>query len=295
MKRIIEIGSPAYLKTKDRQLVIERQGLPISKLAVEDIAALILDCPQALINQRTLSFLQENRVVVITCDTRHQPVGMLLPLQGHTLLAERQLAQSRFPRPKQKALWQQIIRSKLAQQAQLLEAEYGSCGGIRKLIPKVKSGDPDNIEAQAARRYWRRLFAGTERKFSRNRDAHDFNRFLNYGYAILRALTTRAICGSGLNPSLGLHHHNRYSDFCLADDLMEPFRPQVDKIVIELAKKLEPDHPLDPTVKAKLIGVTTQSITMASENMPLQHALTRSAQSLAAVIIGSGSELLLPH
>lgn len=181
--------------------------------------------------------------MVVTSDARHQPTGMLLPLAANTLQTERFAAQAALNQPLRKQLWKQVVQAKIRWQAKVLHDITGSDALLTGLVRKVRSGDPENVEAQAARRYWSRLFP--EGGFKRDRDAVDQNRYLNYGYAILRALTARSLCAAGLHPSLGIHHSNRYNAYCLADDFMEPFRPFVDLRVYRLVGEHGNERSLD--------------------------------------------------
>ena len=226
-KRIIEIGTEGcYLHFKHKQLVIERNKETLGTISIEDMSALIIDHPQTLITQTCLGKLLDANVMVISSDEKHQPNGMFLPLQSNTLQAERFDKQINVKMPVKKNIWKQLIHCKVMMQARLLKDLTGKDMGLNILAKKVRSGDPDNIEAQAARRYWSQLFE--QDNFRRDRFAGDQNRYLNYSYAIVRALVARSLCATGLHPSIGIHHHNRYNAYCLADDVMEPFRPIAD-------------------------------------------------------------------
>lgn len=292
--RIIEISSPAcYVSVKRKQLIIEQEGDVIGQVPIEDMAALVIDHPQTVLTQKCSNQLLENNVVVISSDATHQPIAMLLPLVGHTLQTERFIAQANLSQPTKKSLWKQLIQSKIKFQGKVLESLTENDAGLKMLVKKVRSGDPANVEGQAARRYWSRLF-GTDGTFRRDRDAEDQNRFLNYGYAVLRALCARSLCAAGLHPTLGLHHKNRYNAFCLADDLMEPFRPFVDLKVHQLVLELGVDHELNKETRALLLEMVYTPTTFESEEMPLINAIQRSAQSLAQVVMQERKALLLP-
>lgn len=292
-KRIIEIGSEGcYLHIQNKQLVIERERTPIGSTPVEDLSALIIDHPRTLITQACLRELVKANVMVITADERHQPVGLLLPLESNTLQAERFSAQAALSKPAKKALWKQIVVSKVRHQARVLKMFTGKDAGLTPLSKKVRSGDPDNIEAQAARRYWSRLFP--EGDFKRRREAEDQNRFLNYGYAVLRALVGRNLCAAGLHPSLGIHHHNRYNAYCLADDLMEPYRPFVDHRVKRVVERHGGEKEMDREIRKELLEIVGEPVTMESEQLTFQGAIQKSAQSLAKIVDGAEKTLLLP-
>ncbi len=200
-------------------MAIERDGQRVGQVPIEDLGILILNHSGAVVTQGLLDACSENNAVVVCCDGKRLPSSILLPLSGHSVHAETLRAQVAMTLPRRKRLWQQIVRSKITAQARLL-GEPGK--RIADLAPLVRSGDPDNIEARAARAYWPLLFGPS---FRRNRTGAGVNSLLNYGYAVLRAVVARAICAAGLHPSVELHHHNRYDSLCLASDLMEPLRP----------------------------------------------------------------------
>ena len=293
-KRIIEIGSEgAYLHVRLGQLIITRDGKDIGSVPMDDMAALVMDHPRTVITQACLAALLDHNIMVVTTDARHQPVGMLLPLSAHTLQTERFNAQSALSQPVRKQLWKQLIQAKIRWQARILRDVTGSDALLAGLVGKVRSGDPDNIEAQAARRYWSRLFPqGT---FKRDRDAADQNRYLNYGYAILRALTARSLCAAGMHPSLGIHHHNRYNAYCLADDFMEPYRPFVDIRVHRLTEEYGEDRELDQEIRLELLELVKQMVKVGDETITLQGALHKTAQSFSKIVLGEAKSLVLPQ
>lgn len=217
---------------------------------------------------------------------------MMLPLQGHTTQVERMAAQIAVKLPIKKRLWQSVVIAKLRSQAAVLKLETGTDGGLAEIARTVRSGDVDNREAYAARRYWISLMG---EDFVRDRDAADVNRILNYGYTVLRAMTGRAICAAGLHPSLGIHHHNRYSQFCLADDLMEPFRPVVDRAALAIRRTWGADAPLDRTVKTELLAALNHRYLVKDERRQLFDIIARLASSLAAVYLGQRTTLELPE
>lgn len=293
-KRIIEISSEScYLRFKNQQLVIEQQDEILGAVPIEDMSALVIDHPQTLITQTCLGKLLQENIMVISSDDKHQPIGMFLPLQANTLQSERFAAQVNIKAPLKKNLWKQIIQSKIALQGKLLKDLTGSDIGLSVLVKKVRSGDPDNIEAQAARRYWSKLFSDSN--FRRERRAEDQNRFLNYIYAIIRALISRSLCASGLHPSLGLHHHNRYNAYCLADDLMEPYRPIADLHVWEIVQEEGNDAKMNKIIRSKLLNIVKREVSIKNERLTLQGAMQKTAQSLVRVINGEGKHLALPE
>ncbi|MFW6303056.1 MAG: type II CRISPR-associated endonuclease Cas1, partial [Candidatus Sumerlaeota bacterium] len=221
------------LSVKYEQLVIEPKESPKRTVPLKEIGVLIFSHPMISCTQAVFSGLAENGGAIVICNSKHLPTAMMLPLVGHSTQCERLIQQSDASLPMRKQLWRSIVKAKICSQAKALEERNGDDHGLAKIAKSVRSGDLDNREAHAARRYWPLLFKGHD--FRRNPDLPGINAVLNYGYAVLRAITARAICGAGLHPTLGLHHHNRYNPYCLADDLMEPFRPVVDKVAAEIA------------------------------------------------------------
>ena len=293
MKRIIEIGQEgAYLKLQHKQLIVQRDGEKVGSVPIEDMSALIIDHPQTVITQACLSELVSSNVMVISSDLKHQPIGLFLPLESNTLQSERFSAQASVAKPVCKRLWKQLIQCKVALQAKVLKDLTGNDAGLSVLSRKVRSGDPDNIEAQAARRYWSRLFP--EDKFKRNREGEDQNRFLNYGYAVLRALVARCLCAAGLHPSLGVHHRNRYNAYCLADDVMEPYRPFVDLKVWEVVEQFGAEAEMSQDLRAELLSFVTRPVNVGNEQFTMQGAIQKTAQTLAKVFLGSEDRLALP-
>jgi len=290
--RILEIAeSPARLRIERRQLVIEVEPQP-ARVPLEDLAVLIVAHPQVSYTQAVLTELAVMGSTFVTCDRSRMPVGILLPITGNSVQTERFQMQLGLSRPRQKRIWQQIIKSKLQMQASLLEERLETDAGIRPLIPQIRSGDPSNIEGRAARKYWTALFGSD---FRRDRDAADHNCLLNYGYAILRAITARAIVAAGLHPSLGVHHHNKYNAYCLADDLMEPYRPLVDQAVAELVDEYNEVPELTQETRAHLLGSLTGSLLVTQQQRTLFDSLNRTASSLVSIIQGESDVMELPE
>lgn len=288
--RILEIAeSPARLRVERKQLVIEQEETA-TRVSIEDIAALIVAHPQVSYTQAVLSQLTQAGGVFVTCDGSRMPNGILLPLAGNSLQTEYFRQQFELSLPRKKRLWQQLVRKKINMQAAVLLEATGDTHGLNALAQRVQSGDSRNVEGTAAARYWRRLMGN---EFRRDQDALDHNQWLNYGYALLRAATSRAIAASGLHPSIGLHHHNRYNAFCLADDLMEPFRPLVDRLVIQLASQTS-ELTLTKQVRSTLLDIFTVRLRVEETNRSLFDALTIMTSSLVSVILGNQTELGLP-
>jgi CRISPR-associated protein Cas1 len=284
--------APARLRVRYAQLIVQREGLPDVSVPLADLAVVLAAHPQVTFTQAVLSGLAAAGAVFVTCDGRNLPVGMMLPLVAHHAQAARYLAQARAPLPVRKRLWRQIVRAKIEAQAALLVELRGRDFGLRLLARHVRSGDPANIEARAARRYWPAVFA--DLSFRRQRDNEDQNILLNYGYAVLRAIVARAVIAAGLHPSLGIHHHNRSDAFCLADDLMEPLRPAVDHAVAEYMGTHDAPYGLDATAKQQIVAELTGRYLMGGELRTLFDVTTRMATSLADVFLGQAQGLQLP-
>lgn len=292
-ERLLDISeSPAYLHVENAQLVIEREGRECARLPLTEAGAVVLTHPQVVCTLGTLAGLMEAGGAVVVCGRQHSPVGLLLPTTGHFSQAQRFALQAAAPLPLRKRLWQQVVRAKIRAQAALLSEMRGTTGGLLELAGLVRSGDPANIEARAARVYWPLLFA--DDSFHRRRDAEDANRLLNYGYAVLRGLVGRAICAVGLHPSIGLHHHNRYDPFCLADDLMEPYRPLVDAAAVEHVGTYGKDVPMDRAAKEALLGAMAARYAADGEARTLFDILGSTASSLAKVFLREAKNLWFP-
>jgi CRISPR-associated protein Cas1 len=290
--RILEISNTAARLRLDLDRVrIETEAHPAGMVPIRELAAVVLAHPQITVSQPLLSALGGAGVPLIACDSRGLPCAMMLPIVGHSTQAERMEAQARAPAPLRKRLWKQVVQEKVKAQARALIAAHGTDAGLARLAARVRSGDSTHIEAQASARYWRKLFGRTD--FRRNREAPDENRLLNYGYAVLRALVARSVCASGLHPSLGIHHHNRYDPFVLADDLMEPYRPVIDRIVVEIVSANGADVPLTTEVKLRLLGVLVGRHSIDGEWRTLTDLVRRAAASLASVYAGSRTTLEL--
>lgn len=289
--RIIDIADqPAALYVRNEQLVIQFESASEARIPLIDIAVLVVSQPRVTYSQAVLAGIAEMGGMMIVCDAKHLPVAMLLPLAGHSTQAERFAQQAEASLPTRKRLWKQIVQAKIRNQAGCLKEVNGKDAGLEQYAKRVKSGDPQNMEAHASRRYWRALFG---REFRRDRDRADQNRFLNYGYAVIRAITARAICAAGLHPSLGLHHHNRYDALCLADDLVEPFRPVVDRSVFRICETWGPGAEFDRGTKAELLGDLTGRFTISKEERTLFDIAARSASSLEGVFAGKRKKLVL--
>lgn len=262
-------------------------------MPLEEVSALVLAAGQATVSQATLAGIAESGGAVVICNKSYMPAAMLLPFGSHFVQTERLAAQTSISAPTRKRLWQEIVRAKVRAQAHILEAEAGSDFGLSDLVAQVRSGDPTNVEARAAQIYWPRIFG--DPSFRRRRDANDQNRLLNYGYTVLRAIVARAICASGLHPSLGLHHHNRYDSFCLASDLMEPFRPLVDSAVCDICRAEGADVEISPVIKKSILQSLYERYEVAGEQRTLFDIATRVSNALARVFAGEQRNLEIPR
>jgi CRISPR-associated protein Cas1 len=292
--RILDLSeSAARLSVRDGLLVVAREGQDPLTIPLADVGVLLVSHPQVSYTHAVLAGLVAQGGAFVTCDERHLPVGMLLPVDAHYVQTERFALQARASLPTRKRLWRQVVRAKVRAQGNLLAELHGDDLGLLALAQETRSGDSSNVEAQASRRYWPALFA--DAAWRRNREAEDQNRFLNYGYAVLRAIVARAVCAAGLHPSLGLHHHNRYNSFCLADDLMEPLRPIVDRAVYHLVKAEGPDVPLGPRTKAALLQAVTARLQIQGHQRSVFDVAYIMASSLVAVLEKREKRLILPE
>ncbi len=291
--RIVDLSeSPARLSVRYDQLRIERPDQQLVTIPLNELAVLVVAHRQVTYTHSVLVGLAAAGGALVVCDEKSLPIGMMLPLAGHSIQAERFAAQARAPLPLRKRLWRQLIRSKIRAQASTLRQLTGDDAGLLELLPRVRAGDVTNIEAQASRRYWPRLFG--DPRFRRDPELKDQNLLLNYGYAILRAIVGRAICASGLHPSLGIHHHNRYNPYCLADDLMEPFRPIVDLAVAQFLRTNGPVAELSRSAKLEMLHQLTGRISFDGCQRTLFDAASRLTASLADAFLGNARSLALP-
>lgn len=299
IKRTLCFSHPAYLSLRNGQLVVrldphddepERQAT----VPIEDIGVVVLDHRQITLTHGALSALVDNNAAVVTCDDRHMPVGLLLPLEGNTIQSERFQDQIDASLPLRKQLWQQTVQQKIRNQAALLHELHGiEVGNMKKWAGEVLSGDSTNLEGRAAAFYWSHMFP-TLPSFTRSREGDYPNSLLNYGYAILRAVIARALVGSGLLPTLGIHHHNRYNAYCLADDMMEPYRPYVDRLVVQTMAECG-DVEITTNIKRRLLTVPTLEVTISGQRSPLMVAATQTTASLARCFSGENRRISYPE
>lgn len=291
-ERIIDISeSGARLHVKLDNLVIAQGDEKLSSMPLEEVAVLVVSHPAVTYTQALLSGLMEAGGAFVCCDAKRMPNGMLLPLAGHHLSQERLQQQLSASAPTKKRAWQQLVQAKVTAQGQVLKALHGDDGGLLAMADRVQSGDPKNVEAQAARKYWPLLFADAE--FRRDRDAPGANAMLNYGYGVLRGVVGRAIAAAGLHPALGIHHHNRYDAFCLADDLMEPYRPIVDRAVALHTREHGMDAAMDKDAKAALIRPLLDRFPIRGESRSLFEVVEATAVSLVKVFQGERKSVVV--
>ncbi|MDR1973317.1 MAG: type II CRISPR-associated endonuclease Cas1 [Bacteroidales bacterium] len=308
IKKTLYFGHPAYLSMKNDQMVIKlpqvekNDTLPEkfkkdseTTFPVEDLGVVVLDNKQITLTQGLIEKLLEHNTALITCDSHRMPVGLMLPLCGNATQSEKYNAQIEATDPLKKNLWQQTIKAKIKNQASVLQ-KYRSCN-IRNMeywASEVRSGDPDNYEARAAAYYWKEAFPKID-NFIRGRDELPPNNLLNYGYAILRAVVARSLVSSGLLPTLGIHHHNRYNAYCLADDIMEPYRPFVDAIVFSIVDSGENFDALSQPLKAQLLQIPTIDVIISGRNSPLMVAVSQTTSSLAQCFEGKLRKIKYPE
>ncbi len=270
IKRTIDISDPAFLHLKNQQLLIDKGSETVATIPIEDLGVVLLEHPQIVVTQAVVVACQKNNVALVFCDERHLPYSLLLPVSDGNVLHNKILRnQIEVTKPTIKRLWKQVVIHKVRQQIATLKKAGRVTVQLDRLQGKVKSGDPDNVEAQAARQYWGLLFGGD---FRRNVDEPGINALLNYGYAIVRAMIARAIVGGGLHPAIGIFHKNQYNGLCLADDLMEPFRPWVDWLVYSLALGTEKELEVNRETKAVLLGLPSTPVQYDGRKMPLMNA-----------------------
>jgi CRISPR-associated protein Cas1 len=286
IKRAIYFGNPAYISQSKKQLVIKKpEDNEVKMLPIEDIGVVILDNQQITITQSAMTWLLENNVAIITCDNRHHPLGLHLVLESNTIQSERFQSQIEASESLKKNLWQQTIVSKIYNQAMVLQELGMPIENMLHWSKEVTSGDAKNHEARAAAYYWENLLQAHE-NFRRERFGEYPNNFFNYAYAILRAITARSLVASGLLPTLGIHHKNRYNAYCLADDVMESYRPFADKLVLEIIKQYPEEEVLSTEIKAKLLTIPVLDVEISKHKRPLQIAMLETSASLSRCFDG---------
>ena len=288
--RVIEVASEGCHLARSRGfMVVTRDGAEEGRVPLDDIGVLLCNARGLTYSNSLMTELARRGAPAVLCGNDYLPVAWLWPVEGHHVQAMRMRRQIEAPLPLRKRLWQAVVKAKTAQQAVILEMLGKPADGLDALARRVRSGDPENVEAQAARKYWPRLFGSD---FRRSRFGGATNPFLNYGYTVLRAAVARAVVSAGLHPSIGIHHSNRGNSMCLVDDLMEPFRPLVDYRVV----RLSPDGSDELTTEAKgaLAAVLAMDMVTDRGATPLQTCLERAAQSLARSFETGDPALVFP-
>jgi CRISPR-associated protein Cas1 len=293
--RVLDLSEGGFrLRAENRQLILERKDEEARSVPFEEVAVLIVSNAWTTYSHSVLTTLAETNGILVVCDSHSLPIAMTLPLQGNVLHAECLRAQVQASKPAQKRLWQQIVKAKVAAQATVLLELHGEDGGLKALLSRVGSGDPENVEAQAARKYWPALFKNLD--FRREpQGGEPPNHLLNYGYAVLRGIVARAVVGAGLSAAFGIHHHNRSNSFCLADDLMEPFRPIVDRQVALLVKAEGKDVPLDKRSKALMLSPLLGRLTYEGERRTLFDVLSKISAGLVSIYAGVSDSWIFPE
>lgn len=296
IKRTLFFGNPAYLSTKHEQLVVNfpEEDKKEATIPIEDLGYVVLEDPQITITNGLLMKLVQNKTAVITCDKQHLPCSFLQPLVGHSEQTERMRYQLNASVPLKKQLWQQTVSAKVDNQANHLLQQGKQALKLKRWGREVKSGDPGNIEAIAAAYYFQSLFDEVE-GFSRNQKGVPPNNLLNYGYAILRAVAARALVSSGLLPSVGIFHSNKYNAFCLADDVMEPYRPFVDAVVYDIVETGCNIDELTRSIKAELLCIPAMDVIIDGKQSPLMIAMSRTTNSLYECFAGISRKVLYPE
>lgn len=294
IKRTLYFYNPAWLHTSNEQFVVEGKDEGNISVPIEDIGVVILDNQQISISQALMAKLLENNVALITCDSTHHPVGLMLNLEGNSLQSQKYQLQVDASQPLKKQIWAQTVAAKIQNQTAILKEQKIESGYLIKLAGAVKSGDSTNLEAKAASYYWKRVFPDYL-EFTRSRYGPPPNNLLNYGYAILRALVARALVGSGLLPTLGIFHRNQYNAYCLADDIMEPYRPLVDRLVYQMVRMNGKFLDMTPAIKKQFLEIPVLDVYIENKKSPLQNAITRTTASLVKTFEGSQRRVLYPE
>jgi CRISPR-associated protein Cas1 len=293
IKRIIEISqAKTHLSIRLGQLIVKSNEAEKRSIPCEDVGVLLVDHIGVTYTHSVFTELLRCGAAIVLCGGNHQPNGMLLPLESNTLQAERFAQQINAKEPVKKKLWQQVVRAKIRHQAKIVGKDSDVYKSLMALREQVRSGDPDNIEAQASRKFWPVFISTID--FKRDIDGPPPNNLLNYGYMVMRAAVARALCSAGLLPCLGIHHHNRYNAFCLADDVMEPFRGFVESKVKQIRETETAVDDLTQQIKAQLLEVLYQEVTIGDNAGPLMVGLHRTAASLQRCFSGEQKEIDLP-
>jgi CRISP-associated protein Cas1 len=291
--RIVEVADDRRHLFMHRGFMVvqdtEGERKELGQVPLDDIAAVIANAHGLSYTNNLLVALAERGAPFVLCAANHNAVGMLLPIEGNFEQSKRIEMQIAASQPTHKRLWAHVVRSKLEQQGAALEATGAPSVPLTALAAKVKSGDPDNLEAQGARRYWTLLFGN---EFRRDQNGGGINGLLNYGYTVLRATTARAVIAAGLHPSIGLHHSNDSNAMRLVDDLMEPFRPMIDLKIWQLHRNGEKE--VSPETKRALVRTLYDDMQTTTGATPVMVCIQKLCTSLAQVYLGERDKLELP-
>lgn len=298
IKKTLYFGNPTRLHLELGQLVVELKTEPKTKrtIPVEDIGLIVIDHPQVTVSHGLANALINENAAILWCDEKHLPNGLVLPMTANHTFTEKLRYQIDASLPLKKQLWKQTVQAKISNQAGVIESLGIDVAPLRRWAKLVNSGDPENLEARAASWYWSKLFH-SEEFFNRSRYGEPPNNLLNYGYAILRGVVARSLVGSGMLPALGIFHRNKYNPFCLADDIMEPYRPYIDKLVYEIAIRHDFELPEELTkeLKQELLQIPVLDVTIEGKKSPLMVGLQRTTASLMQCFEGSERKIRYPH
>lgn len=304
IKRVLCFTNPAYLSLRQGQIVYQLPEVVHAKnvteefrqsartIPIEDVGVVVLDNKQITITSGLMAALLDNNCAIITCNDQHLPIGLELPLMGNSIQNERFRQQLDASEPLKKQMWQQTIVSKIMGQAHVLEEVEVENANMRAWAKDVRSGDTENMEARAAAYYWRNVFH--DPYFIRGQEGDPPNNLLNYGYAIVRAMMARSLVAAGLLPTLGIHHHNRYNAYCLADDIMEPYRPLVDQMVISMMNRYQDISEITTEMKRDLLSLSTADVNIDGHRSPMMIAMQTTANSVQKCFAGEARKIIYP-
>lgn len=307
IKRTLCFSNPAMLSLSNGQMVVKiidpsrynaatgNKYEPTATIPIEDIGVIVLDHSQITLTHGILNALLANNAAIITCDSRHLPSGLLMPLEGNTLQRERFTDQIEASQPLRKQLWQQTVAQKIRNQAAVLK-KTRSCeiSNMLAWASSVKSGDSDNLEGRAAAYYWSQMFYDRP-GWTRGQDGDWPNALLNYAYAIIRAMVARALMASGMLPTFGIHHHNRYNAYCLADDIMEPYRPYADMLVMQMMERWPEAEEISTDMKQQLLTLPVADVTIGGQRSPMMVAISQTTASLYKCYSGELRKIVYPE
>lgn len=307
IKRTLCFNNPAMLSLSNGQLVVKlldpskynaKMGVkyePSTTIPIEDIGIVVLDHQQITLTHGVMNAMLENNVAIITCNNHHLPTGLTLPLDGNTLQSERFRDQINASLPLKKQLWQQTVAQKIRNQAAVLKLmRNAEVGNMLAWSQSVKSADSDNLEGRAAAYYWSRMFPNVP-GWTRGQEGDWPNALFNYGYAILRAMVARALVASGMLPTLGIHHHNRYNAYCLADDIMEPYRPYVDQLVLQILPQYLNAQEISKEMKIDLLKLPVTDIIISGQRSPMMVGISQTTASLYKCFSGELRKIVYPE